>query len=527
MKRISSIFGFLAAGALILTSCGPDEIVSLGTDISTDVSELTFEGQNATAKTVQVTADGEWIATAPEWIKVTPAFGSGAATVTITVTDNLYVGEDGGSNPLAAERTANVNFCVSDKSAAVKVTQAGDPDKKVPEPSVVTIAEYLADSDEIAATKAYILEGVITSIENDVYGNIWIADATGTVYIYGVLDKEGNRKNFASLGLSVGDKVKLQAAVNSRAYYGTLLEVKNAQYLSHTQSILSIEPKVFDLEKAATQIELVIKSKGTGLDVDFADDCDWVSLAAFNAAADSTIVKLNVAENTGLTPRETEVAFSSYNDKKEKTTISVAISQKGNVPAKVTIAEALSTKAYSHIEATVTAISSKGYVVTDETGSLLVYLNAAPDASVKIGNKMQLVGKISVYNFGGQMGIPDLAVKLSGATYTYPTPKVLDATAIAAYVAALEGKTKNVDIVADAAYVKMTGTLSVSDTYYNIAVDGVTNAQGSIYLPNAELTNQVTALASKKVEILGYLTSISGSSTRYMNVLITSIAEVK
>lgn len=47
----------------------------------------------------------------------------------------------------------------------------------------------------------------MTAIANTTYGNFYLEDKTGKIYIYGTLDKNGNEKNFSSLGIDVGDEV--------------------------------------------------------------------------------------------------------------------------------------------------------------------------------------------------------------------------------------------------------------------------------------------------------------------------------
>lgn len=76
----------------------------------------------------------------------------------------------------------------------------------------VTCAEFNAKED---GTAIYMVRGIITSIVNNTYGNLYINDGTGEVYVYGVLDAAGAAKNFASLGLKVGDEVVFQSVKTS------------------------------------------------------------------------------------------------------------------------------------------------------------------------------------------------------------------------------------------------------------------------------------------------------------------------
>ena len=91
-----------------------------------------------------------------------------------------------------------------------------------------TCAEVLAGPDG----KTYRIKGVCTSIVNTQYGNWYINDGTGEVYIYGTLDSEGEEKNFASWGLEVGDVVELEGP---KTTYGTTVELVNVTVLLQFQ----------------------------------------------------------------------------------------------------------------------------------------------------------------------------------------------------------------------------------------------------------------------------------------------------
>lgn len=86
----------------------------------------------------------------------------------------------------------------------------------------VNCAQFNALED---GTSQYKVHGIITSIVNDQYGNLYINDGTGEVYVYGVLDANGGAKNFGSLGLKVGDEVVLQSVKTS---YKGAAQMKNA-----------------------------------------------------------------------------------------------------------------------------------------------------------------------------------------------------------------------------------------------------------------------------------------------------------
>ncbi len=75
--------------------------------------------------------------------------------------------------------------------------------------SEVSIVDFLAA--ETGDGKNYRLRGKIESIVNDTYGNFYLQDGTGRVYVYGLTStlQSGNDRSFSSLGLRAGDIVTI------------------------------------------------------------------------------------------------------------------------------------------------------------------------------------------------------------------------------------------------------------------------------------------------------------------------------
>ena len=90
----------------------------------------------------------------------------------------------------------------------------------------ITIAEFLSKADP---NTTYRLTGKVSNITNTQYGNFDLVDATGTIYVYGLLDKDGNAKNFESLGIKEGDEITVEGRYTT---YNDSPQIKNAQYIS-------------------------------------------------------------------------------------------------------------------------------------------------------------------------------------------------------------------------------------------------------------------------------------------------------
>ena len=158
----------------------------------------------------------------------------------------------------------------------------------------------------------------------------------------------------------------------------------------------------------------------------------------------------------------------------------------------------------------VSAVSTQGPIITDATGSILLYKGA----DLAIGDEVTVSGTISAHNKGFQIAAASATVEKTGTTtVTYPTPMELDGPAMEAL---LTSRTDN-DY---AQFVKFTGTPSVGN-YINIIMEGTEAAQGSIYGASDEVKAMFTE--GEKATIYGYFVSIS--SGKYINVVVVSVDE--
>ena len=158
----------------------------------------------------------------------------------------------------------------------------------------------------------------------------------------------------------------------------------------------------------------------------------------------------------------------------------------------------------------VSAVSTQGPIITDATGSILLYKGA----DLAIGDEVSVSGTISAHNKGFQIAASSATVEKTGTTsVTYPTPVELDGAAMEAL---LTSRTED-DY---AQFVKFTGTPSIGN-YINIIMEGTEAAQGSIY----GATDEVKAMFTdgEKATIYGYFVSIS--SGKYINVVVVSVDE--
>lgn len=190
----------LAAVAAACTKTGPASLSLL-------TINLTFDSAGGSEQ-ISVQSNQSWsIRSNADWLTVTPESGAASDSyqmLTVTVQEN----------PAEAERTAELTLTAGEITKLISVKQAGAPK--------FTIREFR--SKKADETTWYELTGEIASIENEEYGNFFLFDETGYVYVYGLCQtqkgKGANDQSFSKLGLKVGDSVTMMTLRSD--YNGTV-----------------------------------------------------------------------------------------------------------------------------------------------------------------------------------------------------------------------------------------------------------------------------------------------------------------
>lgn len=159
------------------------------------------------------------------------------------------------------------------------------------------------------------------------------------------------------------------------------------------------------------------------------------------------------------------------------------------------------------VKGIVCATYSRGFLLTDKTGYILVYKTS----DVKIGDEVSVSGTTSQY--AGLMqysNAAEVTVVKAGKepNYSQPTPTYLSGADIDAYVENPYVK-----------YVRYTGKLTISGNYYNVEVDGAT-VQGSLsYVPERMVD---ASLNGQYVIVHGY-TIGAPANKKYVNTMVTNV----
>ena len=109
-----------------------------------------------------------------------------------------------------------------------------------------TVADFLATEE--SKTVYYILRGAVTEAEGktiEPYGNFNLVDATGSVYVYGVLNnmKDKASKQFATLNVAVGDTITIlgyHTSYSGAPQVGGAIFIKNEKPATEQPELLEI-----------------------------------------------------------------------------------------------------------------------------------------------------------------------------------------------------------------------------------------------------------------------------------------------
>ncbi len=162
-----------------------------------------------------------------DWTQVSTTF-----TLTADATVSLVM-----MNPKTSNYATAQDILVDD---ATLVTSDGGLVDGTPTPTpdptgvqTVTIAEFNAAAESTSVW--YQLTGTISNLKDgDLYGNFDLTDASGSVYVYGVLsEKGGAKKQFQNLvsqyGIANGTTITI---IGNRGSYNGKIEVTNAYFVS-------------------------------------------------------------------------------------------------------------------------------------------------------------------------------------------------------------------------------------------------------------------------------------------------------
>lgn len=313
--KITKFFLSLIAVLALMVSCSDKfEPTYLG-EIKVSSSYVSIPMDSSSVSIEITTADSYEITGGADWLMVSPTSGAaGTSKITFTAGET----RDGRSTEVlikSAGQTQHINV-LQGLSVVANATCA----------EVINGVE----------NKTYRVTGVCTAIANTQYGNFYLNDGTGEVYIYGTVNSSG-AYDWANFGIEVGDEVTVEGPMKN--YNGTI-ELVDAAFISVSKSLIKCDSISTDvLPSDGGDVTAFLINKGDGIFVEVpADAQSWLSIKSIAGNE----VTFHAAANTAG-PRNTTIVFKTKKSGKEytsETTISqLGLSGTKEVP--FTVAEAI------------------------------------------------------------------------------------------------------------------------------------------------------------------------------------------
>lgn len=420
--KLKYLFPIFFAALALMTSCNEEESMTLleGIQVSSSYVSIPVEGGSGT---ITVTAKNNWtvekvfimkndsvVKDSISWLNISSTSGAEGETELVFSAESTLDG-----------RTAEVLVISGTETQRINIIQG------LAKISIATVADAAAGPDG----KNYQLSGVVTSIVNTDYGNWYLKDATGTMYIYGTLDSKGATRNFKSLGLEVGDEVTIEGP---KSTYGGAAQMVNVMVIEIRKSLI----KVDSVHNAQLPVEggeftAYLTCKGQGVSVEIPEDAKpWLSISSVQSAGTSTVVKFKAAANSGG-DRTTKLIFNTTDGKKEYTT-ETSLSQIGAI-IKASIAEFIAAAVGDtqyRLTGVITSIANATYgnlYIRDFSGETYVYgIKDFQDKNLKVGDIITIVGKRADYKGTPQVAgaVLETVIPVSPATVAEVLAKPVD-----------------------------------------------------------------------------------------------------
>ena len=472
MKLKNLFLGSFALTAMLFAqSCddkndGPTGAPSI--ELSTQTLDFEKDGGS---KTIKLTATRDWnVTNVPGWIDVDPKSGNPAENKEVTVTVLENTGMD---------RSQDIKFAIGFDGKTLTVNQKGtgsasemivyhnDFDKELAVKSDSGWKTYLDAFDgwknetgSGISTVEYASSGMSARTNSSGASNSQYSDYSGSGknYLWFAKDNYFHVKNITlpegktNYTISFGSERNLYEASDN-----TFVPTEFLVYISNDGSKWvelkyefpnGLKNRRWDLASSTFTVPSGTKSlhiyiKATLASAYLMDDLDLSVAASAGTVIDfSKGIDLGTGGSTGGgdTPAPT-----------------------GNNIAAVCAAAAGSAADLKDV--LVTGVTTQSYVITDETGSVLVFVKADP--KVKVGDKVNVAGTTGEHNGLIQITAPTTTVVSSNNTVTYPAPLEFTEANLA-------------DTPKKVTYVSFTGNVKKNNQYYNIYIGSVTDKDLSL-----------------------------------------------
>lgn len=511
MKLKNLFLGSFALTAMLFAqSCddkndGPTGAPSI--ELSTQTLDFEKDGGS---QTIKLTATRDWnVTNVPDWIAVDPKSGNPAENKEVTVTVLENTGMD---------RSQDIKFTIGFDGKTLTVNQKGtgsasevvvyhnDFDKELAVKGESGWKTYLDSFDgwknetgSGISTVEYAFSGMSARTNSSGTSNSQFSDyqGSGKNYLWFAKDNYFHVKNITlpegktNYTISFGSERNLyQAADNTFVPEEFLVYVSNdgSKWVKLEYAFPNgLKNRRWDLASSTFTVPSGTKSlhiyiKATLASAYLMDDLDLSVAASAGTAIDfSKGIDLGTGGSTGggETPEPA-----------------------GNTIAAVCAAAAGSAADLKDV--LVTGVTTQSYVITDETGSVLVFVKADP--KVKVGDKVNVAGTTGEHNGLIQITAPTTAVVSSNNTVTYPAPLEFTEANLA-------------DTPKKVTYVSFTGNVKKNNQYYNIYIGSVTDKDLSL----SYYTGNMDEFVDCDIKVKGWYV---GGGTHYQ-IVATEVEKVE
>lgn len=467
MKLKNLFLGSFALTAMLFAqSCddkndGPTGAPSI--ELSTQTLDFEKDGGS---QTIKLTATRDWnVTNVPDWIAVDPKSGNPAENKEVTVTVLENTGMD---------RSQDIKFTIGFDGKTLTVNQKGTG-------SASEMIVYHNDFDKEKATQTDKKWPFLDSFEG--WKNAKGSGAGSETYAYNAVTVRANSTSGSSYSDYSGSDAN-NLFFGSNAYFS----VQGIKLSSEVNYTLSFGAEKYNKDNGSLfkhdEFHVYISNdakKWVELEYAFPNgdkEGRW-DLAKSNftvpegTSSLSIYIKADLASSYRLDDLDLSVAASAGTaiDFSKGIDLGTGGSTGGGEtpePAGNTIAAVCAAAAGSAVDlkdVLVVGVTAKSYVISDETGKMLVYADADP--KVKVGDKVNVAGTTKLHNGFMQITAPTTTGVSSNNTVTYPTP--------------LEFTETNVtDAPKAVTYVSFTGTVKKNGTFYNIYIGSVTGKDLSL-----------------------------------------------
>ena len=506
MKLKNLFLGSFALTAMLFAqSCddkndGPTGAPSI--ELSTQTLDFEKDGGS---QTIKLTATRDWnVTNVPDWIAVDPKSGNPAENKEVTVTVLENTGMD---------RSQDIKFTIGFDAKTLTVNQKGTG-------SASEMIVYHNDFDKEKATKTDTKWPFLDSFEG--WKNAKGSGAGSETYAYNAVTVRSNSTSGSSYSDYSGSDAN-NLFFGSDAYFS----VQGIKLSSEVNYTLSFGAEKYNQDNGSLfkhdEFHVYISNdakKWVELEYAFPNgdkEGRW-DLAKSNftvpegTSSLSIYIKAAIASSYRLDDLDLSVAASAGTVIDFSKGIDLGTGGStggGDTPAPTgnniaAVCAAAAGSAADLKDVLVTGVTTQSYVITDETGSVLVFVKADP--KVKVGDKVNVAGTTGEHNGLIQITAPTTTVVSSNNTVTYPAPLEFTEANLA-------------DTPKKVTYVSFTGNVKKNNQYYNIYIGSVTDKDLSL----SYYTGNMDEFVDCDIKVKGWYV---GGGTHYQ-IVATEVEKVE